>query len=133
MSPIQLALSRKAACELAAKVANVSTKASSAHGILALDLKNAYNSLLRSKVIPAVRDMAPEILHFVHLFYNSPSTYRITTQSGCSYKITAPDGVEQGDSLSSVIFALTIHESLKAVQEEAIEASKTSNRPPLQF
>ena len=81
--------------------------------ILTLDIKNAFNTLLRAsmhKVLmeqPALRAIWPIIWGHIQAHYGVKGTLRFY-HSGKVYNILSQTGVQQGDPLGSTLFAATI-------------------------
>ena len=83
------------------------------HMILKLDFKNAFNTILRDKVLLAVKDLAPIWLPFVHSVYSSPSSLFWGTEI-----IQSSEVVQQGDPLWTSAFCLTIHNMCSQLKSE---------------
>ena len=74
------------------------------HLILKLDFKNAFNTIRRDKMLLAVKDLAPNLLPFVHSVYCSSYSLFWGTEI-----IQSSEGVQQGDPHGPLLFCLTIH------------------------
>jgi hypothetical protein len=85
--------------------------------VVAVDTRNAYNTVLRSAMMQTVQ--ADRRLHalipFIHLLYTAPSSLLFRT--GTVYMpVPSSRGVRQGDVLGPVLFAVTLHPALLRVR-----------------
>ena len=60
--------------------------------VIKLDFSNAFNSISRSAVLDAVRELAPEILAFCELAYSDFSKLKYG-----HYTVHSCGGIQQGD------------------------------------
>ena len=75
-----------------------------------LDFQNAFNSICCEKVVIAVEEKGPELLHFVHCVYSSPSALFIVIQS--------VERLQQGDRLGPLSFFLTMQHIISELKAE---------------
>eukprot|EP00971_Amphidinium_carterae_P222578 4417865-Amphidinium_carterae.1 len=107
LHPIQLGVGTPMGCEAVAHTvrqwrgrnANHATKA-----LAQVDLSNALNEIDRAAFRGAVRRVCPGLTPFVDMCYGSPSNLRLQNQC-----IHSARGVQQGDPLGPVLYALGMH------------------------
>ena len=74
-------------------------------GLVALDVKNAFNSVFRSSVVECVMDVCPRVAPFVqHCLVKSAAVF----VEELGEEVAVDRGVVQGDPMSSVLFALVM-------------------------
>ena len=71
--------------------------------VLELDFQNAFNSLLRDKMLEAVQNFSPSLFPLVHPANSLPSTLFWEDKT-----IQSADGVQQCDPLGPLLFCLAI-------------------------
>jgi len=71
--PFQFALQARAGTDTLAVRAALATRRGAV--LVSLDGRSAYDSMSRAAFLGKLREVAPELLPFVRLFYGSPSTY----------------------------------------------------------
>ena len=81
--------------------------------ILQVDLKNAFNTLNQSSILRQVADQFPELLRWFEFCYSQPSWLKF----GNSLVLSAC-GVQQGDPLAPLLFAITIHLIIVALKNQ---------------
>ena len=111
--PLQVGVGVPGGCEavshaLNGLVATVSDTTSLA--ILQVDLKNAFNTLDRSSILWQVADQFPELLQSC---YSQPSWLKFG-----NFIVLSACGVQQGDILAPLLFALTIHPIIVALKNQ---------------
>ena len=115
--PIQLGVSVKGGAEAAVSaVRTFITKNidSNDHKIIVkLDLMNAFNSVRRDHVLQTCLDRTPEIAKLSFFAYNKPSS---VIASG--HSITSSTGVQQGDPIGPLLFALAVDQIASGVESE---------------
>ena len=81
--------------------------------ILKIDLRNAFNSLRRDKILAAVRENIPEAFSFFYQAYSAESLliYGQTT-------LASATGLQQGDPAGPALFSLTIDDLIKSLTAE---------------
>ena len=80
--------------------------------LVSLDGRSAYDSMSRAAFLSKLREVAPELLPFVRLFYGQPSSYCWWDATGACRTVPQGEGCEQGDALAPALFALGQHEAL---------------------
>ena len=81
--------------------------------LLKIDLKNAFNTIRRDKLLTAVREHLPDAYHLLHQAYGGN---RLLFHG--ESLITSATGIQQGDVLGPGLFALTIDELIKSITSE---------------
>ena len=71
--------------------------------LLKLDFANAFNRVNRAAVLRAVHDRFPQLLRWVQWCYRSPADLRF----GDLDPLLSREGVQQGDPLGPLLFALS--------------------------
>ena len=74
--------------------------------LVSLDGRSAYDTILRASFLTALRDVAPELLPFVRLFYGQPSACCWWDCHGRCREISQGEGCEQGDPLAPALSSL---------------------------
>jgi Reverse transcriptase (RNA-dependent DNA polymerase) len=77
-----------------------------------LDFQNAFNMVCRDNIFRQVREICPEIGHYVSACYGGEGYLFVG-----EHLITASRGVHQGDPLGLLLFALAIHPFLVSIRE----------------
>ena len=87
--------------------------------LIALDFKNAFNTLGRKAIYEAIKRHCPELLGFFHWSYGGQASLRLGEGSKICESST---GVRQGDPLGPLFFCIGIHDALAEVAKEFPEA-----------
>ena len=85
------------------------------HVLLKLDFSNAFNCVRRDQMLIRVRELAPELLPFVHSAYSAPSTLLWGETP-----LQSSEGVQQGDPLGPLLFCLAIHPLTEKLTSELV-------------
>ena len=81
--------------------------------VLQVDLRNAFNSISREEVLVAVSEHAPQLLPWVISCYGAHS--KLYCQGKAT--LSSEEGVQPGDPLGPLLFALAWH---KVVKDSAV-------------
>ena len=115
--PIQLGVAFKGGAEAAVHAARTfitNNIDSNDHKIIVkLDTLNTFNSVRRDHVLQTCLDRTPEIAKLYFLAYSKPSS---VTASG--HSITSSTGVQQGDPIGPLLFALAVDQIASGVECE---------------
>ena len=115
--PIQLGVSVKGGAEAAVHVVRTfitnNIDSNDRKVIVKLDMMNAFNSVPRDHVLQTYLDRTPEIVKLSFLAYSKPSS---VIASG--HSITSSTGVQQGDPIGPLLFALAVDQIASGVDSE---------------
>ena len=94
--------------------------------VISFDARNAFNSLLRSKMLPALRKHAPGLSPMAEALYGQAAPLWFLTSKGV-IQLFSECGVMQGDPLAGLYFAIGLKDSLEHIadhlkQDEALFA-----------
>ena len=81
--------------------------------LMKLDIKNAFNSIRRDKILEAIQVHIPQLYPLVFSSYSAPSILFFSENT-----IPSREGVQQGDPLGPLLFCLTIHPVLQQLSSE---------------
>ena len=115
LSPTQLGVGVPHGCEAAVHavrefIAGFSTTTDTSHVLVKVDVKNAFNSLNRDALLLRVREKCPELEPIISHSYSSP-----TPLFYWNTVITSQRGVQQGDPLGPLAFALAVDPIIRLV------------------
>jgi hypothetical protein len=116
LQPLQLGVGEKGGCEAVLHAFNRSIRNPDLDplSILSLmDFKNAFNEVKRESFLEEVRLKFPRIYPWVYLSYSSEAPLFIENET-----IFASTGVQQGDPLGPLLFALVLHPLLQHIKSE---------------
>ena len=105
LHPLQLGVGARGGVEAAVhSVRGVVENLPNNWSFLKIDFKNAFNNLRRDSLLEAVKQHCPSIFNYCLLAYGQ------TTELGYQdHVIESCEGVQQGDPLGPLLFAITIH------------------------
>ena len=114
MLPVQLGLAVPAGTEILFHKVSSQLRLSSPENqsLLLVDLKNAFNCVDRMVVQKAIEEQIPSLLRWHMWSYGLPSTLCFG-----KHEILSRQGVQQGDPLSSLLFALGIHSAIMQIHQ----------------
>ncbi len=81
--------------------------------LIRLDYSNTFNSILRSKMIPIMKEKFPSMYRFVSQCYNTKSYLCYGSDI-----ILSEEVVQQGDPLGPLLFCLIIQPIIESVQSK---------------
>lgn len=85
---------------------------------LQLDFSNAFNSVKRSAILAATAKRWPEGLAFTAWRYGQPSMLHVRGAPEGTPPIESRRGVQQGDTLGSLLFGLALQDPLEQTRDE---------------
>ena len=104
LEPTQLGVGTPSGCEAAVRARrHYMESTTTPKVILKIDLKNAFNSIRRDKILSVIREYTPEAYHLFHQAYGK-ETWLFHGES----VIASATGLQQGDPAGPALFALTI-------------------------
>ena len=112
LEPLQLGVKTPNGCEAIVHTARqwLHRHRSDANKVaLSVDISNAFNSVHRSAVLRSVRVHFPSLAPWVDCCYRHDSVLFTGSSMAASQVISSARGVQQGDPLGPVLFALAIH------------------------
>ena len=113
LPPVQLGVGVSGGCEAAAHTVRAFVKSPVVPGnkvLVKLDMKNAFNTVRRDHFLEVCSSRAPSILRLASTAYATSSHLVIGNET-----ILSETGVQQGDSLGPVLFALAVDEIARGV------------------
>ena len=78
-----------------------------------MDLKNAYGSILRSRILEATQRHCPAAFPYVSMLYGNPTPIQWSLHSGRVASLDMVRGLLQGDSLSNILLEWVLHPLLQ--------------------
>jgi hypothetical protein len=117
LEPLQLGLGTRGACELVAHGTQALTSAMHSQepdgdwGVLQVDLKNAFNTLLRLAILAGVRGRFPEGSHWMATCYGQASFLFAD-----GMVLLSTTGVQQGDNAAPAAFCFGTHDMVEALE-----------------
>ena len=116
LRPRQLGVGVSGGAEAAVHVARqFLDKIEPGQAMFKIDFKNAFNSLRRDTMLETVRQNVPEIYNFCWLSYATPSELMYAGRL-----ISSSEGNQQGDNLGALLFSLTVHPILTALESDIV-------------
>ena len=116
LRPVQLGCDTKAGCEAAVHAARIyltNASESKPRILLKMDFRNAFNTLLRDKLLTVIREQFPHLYKFIWQAYSTPTTLFFGR-----YTLDSATGVEQGDPLGPALFSLAIQSLATTLSSE---------------
>jgi hypothetical protein len=117
LQPHQCGVAMEGACETVAQGLQtfIQNETGTTWAVLQVDLQNAFNVLDRRALLHAVRARAPELEGWARSTY---ATHSALYSHG--HRMTSEQGVQQGDPLGPLFFALTWQEVVLALPKELL-------------
>ena len=113
----QFGAGRPGGAEILVHAVQVVSEARPSHAWVQLDVKNAFPSIHRQAVLEAVSEGAPALLPIAETFLRRASTFVYLGSDGRGEALHATLGVEQGDVLGPLLFALAFRKPVEALRE----------------
>ena len=114
LSPVQLAFSCKGGCEAAVHAApRYLRDCSDRRVLLKIDMRNAFNSLRRDKVLAVARSREAGLYRLLWQAYSSPTKLFFGEEG-----LKSESGIQQGDPFGPALFALAVDEAARGVNSE---------------
>ena len=128
LAPLQLCVGISGGCEILASIAHDYLK-NDDRCVMTLDLPNAFNSISRNSILLGLQHYAPDLLRTFLIGYQRPSALRSCT-TDCSSALVgySNTGCRQGDPLSMLYFAVSIHSALISIHKFAMESDPSEGR-----
>lgn len=116
--PSQLGVGIKGGVEMVVHaVESILDDPATCEAILAVDLSNAFNEMERKPILEELQQHFPELLPFVSSLYAHPTP--LILRAGVRFRtFWSVTGVQQGDPLGPVLFALAFHRVLRRVSSK---------------
>ena len=112
--PLQVGVGIPGGCEVVSHALNgLVASVGDTTSLAILEVKNAFNTLHRSSYLRQVAEQFPELLRWAEFCYSQPSWLKF----GNSLVLSAC-GVQQGDPLAPLLFAITIHPIIVALKNQ---------------
>jgi hypothetical protein len=86
--------------------------------VLKIDVKNAFNSVDRTLALQAVGEYLPNLAAWAEWCYDSDTTLFLE-----DHRILSAEGVQQGDPLGPLLFALSIRDAIGSLDQFALAAN----------
>ena len=116
LCPHQLGVATSGGSEAIVHATKMTVKKCSEHGhqgVLTVDFENAFNTLDRTEILLQVRNRLPGLSAFVEFTYGHYS--RLLFEDVI---LNSEKGVQQGDPLGPLIFAVTLHSLVESLKSE---------------
>ena len=129
LGPRQFAVGMAAGTEVLARTVRALTEADPSLVLTALDARNAYCTASREACLAQLGLAAPERLPCAELFCRRESRYLFWDGAGECHRLTATNGVDQGDPLAPLLFACGLSPSLRRLEEQLQDAAAARGLP----
>ena len=126
----QFAVGTAAGAEVLSHSVRAVTEADPDLVLLCLDARNAYGTASRSDCLEALSHEAHELLPFAKLFCCRSSEYLFWDGTGKCHKLSATSGVDQGDPLDPLLFALGLKQRLADLEAKLRQRAREAGLDP---
>lgn len=111
--PTQLGFGSKGGCEAAVHAARAFLTSGAGEVLLKVDVRNAFNSVEREALLTQIKEVVPEIYHYMWQCYGEKTklVYR-------NHLLYSAAGCQQGDPLGPAIFSLAIHPVITKIKSK---------------
>ena len=93
---------------------------------VALDLSNAFGTMLRDGALEAAAAVVPDCRDFLAMFLLRDTRYRFVRSTGQAVRMTAWEGSEQGDVWGPILYPLALAPCMEALEEDLREQLLTA-------
>ena len=114
----QLGAGLKGGGEKLAHVVRATAEARPLDCWVALDLSNAFGTMLRDGALEAAAQGVPGYRAFLQMFLARDTRYRFIRSSGEAVWMSAGEGAEQGDVWGPILYSLALAPCVAALEEE---------------
>ena len=112
----QYGAGRPGGAETLVHAVQVASEARPGHAWVQLDVANAFPSVSRRAVLEALEEHAPELLPLAETFMRRASSFVFQGAGGSGELLQATLGVEQGDVLGPLLFAVAFRKPVEALR-----------------
>ena len=113
----QLGAGLKGGGEKLAHVVRATAEARPLDCWVALDLSNAFGTMLRDGALEAAVQVVPEYRAYLGMFLGRDTRYRFVRSGGTAVWMTAGEGAEQGDVLGPILYSLALAPCVARLEE----------------
>ena len=118
MAPLQLGVGVRGGAQSVGHAVRAAAAADPASVVIQLDWANAFNSVRRAALLPAVQERAPALLRYAQYVYRLPAELHVHGAPAGTAPIESQCGVRQGDPVSGQLFGFTLQPALQDTQQE---------------
>ena len=118
----QLGAGLKGGGEKLAHVVRATSEARPQDCWVALDLSNAFGTMLRDVALQEAARVVPEYRAFLAMFLERDTRYRFIRSTGEAVWPTAGEGAEQGDVWGPILYSLALAPCVAALEEDLKDA-----------
>ena len=93
---------------------------------VALDLSDAFGTMLRDGALEAAAAVVPDCRAFLAMFLQRDTRYRFVRSSGEAVWMSAGEGAEQGDVWGPILYSLALAPCVAALEEDLRQQLRTA-------